>query len=84
MIPLTDTDEDLLVEDDSAETVHQDDCYDCKKKVQVALLDTLPSPVGSGEFINRDNCMAIFILSAGGLIWVSRVDMGYDMKIAIS
>ena len=37
--------------------------------------------------INRDYYMAIFILcpiSNLGLVWVSRVDMGYDMKIAIS
>ena len=39
------------------------------------------------KVINRDYYMAIFIsypILTLGLIWVSRVDMGYDMKIAIS
>ena len=47
--PLIDTD-DLCMRDDESETGHPDDCVDCKKKLRVALLDTLPQPVSSCKF----------------------------------
>ena len=47
--PITDEDE-TLMEDESTETCLEEDCEECKKKLQVALIDTLPHPVGSGRF----------------------------------
>ena len=45
--PITD-EEVTLMEDESTETYEEEDCRECKKKMQVALLDTLPHPVGLG------------------------------------
>lgn len=46
VMPVSDS-EDSGMEDEATETCHEQDCQECKRKLQVALLDTLPHPVGS-------------------------------------
>ena len=49
--PITD-EEETLMEDEATETcLDEADCLECKKKLQVALIDTLPHPVGSGKLL---------------------------------
>ena len=47
VMPVSDS-EDSGMEDETTETCQEQDCQECKRKLQVALLDTLPHPVGSG------------------------------------
>lgn len=72
VIPIPD-EEETYMEDEATETCQEEGCRDCKKKLQVALLDTLPHPVGSGlytycQFIGSTSVGSVCILPVSTLV----------------